>query len=69
MNISNLPSILFKISNTAYGISCESVLSIVILNEITEIPKTPEYIRGVTNLRGKIIPLIDMRKFLGFNSN
>ena len=35
------------------------------MTEITEIPNTPDFVQGIVNLRGKIIPIIDMRKRFG----
>ena len=63
-----LPYVLFNLEKTIYGLSCEHVLSMVILDDVTSIPRAPEYVRGVTNLRGKIISLIDMRQMLGMKS-
>lgn len=62
------PWVLFNIAGSTYGISSEKVLSLIILNETTSVPKAPDYIRGVINLRGKIISLIDLRKKLGMKS-
>ena len=62
------PWALFKIAGSIYGISCEKVLSIIILNDVTSLPNAPDYIRGVINPRGKIIPLIDLRKKLDLKS-
>ncbi len=64
----NYPWILFNIKGTVYGISCEPVVSMVILSDVTNVAKVPEYVRGVTNLRGRIVPLVDIRKMLGLKS-
>ncbi len=48
-----------------YGISVKSILQIIAIPEITSIPNTPDFVKGVINLRGRIIPLIDLR--LKFN--
>lgn len=50
-----------RLKEEFYGIKVESILQIIAIPEITPIPKTPEYIKGVINLRGKIIPVIDLR--------
>lgn len=49
-----------------YGVSIEQVQEIRVLETITRVPKAPEYVRGVTNLRGKIISIIDVKQKLGF---
>ena len=51
----------FRTENTYYGLKIEYVSEIVVYQEITQIPETPEYIKGLINLRGKIIPGIDVR--------
>ena len=63
-----LPWILFNLQNEIYGISCQSVDSIVILSQVTAVADTPNYIRGVINLRGKIVTCIDLRILLGLKS-
>jgi chemotaxis signal transduction protein len=68
MNDLKFPWVLFNIAGSIYGISSEKILSIIILHEITNLPKAPDYIRGVINLRGKIIPFIDLRKKLDLKS-
>ncbi len=51
----------FSIGNEQYGIEIKYITEIIRIQEITEIPDQPEYIRGVINLRGKIIPTMDVR--------
>ena len=50
----------------SYGIPIRKVQEIIGMMEYTPIPKTPEFIKGVINLRGKIITIIDLRLKLGF---
>ncbi len=51
----------FLIGNETYGIEIRYVTEIVGIQMITEMPDMPEYIKGIINLRGKIIPLMDVR--------
>ena len=51
----------FKSGNEYFGIKIEYVNEIIVYQERTEIPETEEYIKGLINLRGKIIPVIDVR--------
>ena len=51
----------FKSGSEYFGIKIEYVNEIIVYQEITEIPETEEYIKGLINLRGKIIPVIDVR--------
>ena len=53
--------LLFRIGKEIYGIDIKHVTEIIELQKITEVPDMPEYINGVINLRGKIIPAMDMR--------
>jgi purine-binding chemotaxis protein CheW len=51
----------FILGNECYGIEIKFVTEIIGIQAITEIPELPEYVRGIINLRGKIIPVIDVR--------
>jgi purine-binding chemotaxis protein CheW len=52
----------FRIGNETYGVRIAAVREIVRVPEITSVPNAPETIEGVINLRGKIIPVMDLRK-------
>jgi purine-binding chemotaxis protein CheW len=51
----------FGLLDEEYGIAILDVKEIIGMMEITPIPKTPEFVKGVINLRGKVIPVIDLR--------
>lgn len=51
----------FAVGDEMYGIDIKAVIEIIGILPITSIPETPEYLRGIINLRGKIIPIVDMR--------
>jgi purine-binding chemotaxis protein CheW len=51
----------FVIGNEAYGIEIIYVTEIIGFQPITEVPDLPDYIKGIVNLRGKIIPVMDVR--------
>lgn len=51
----------FTLGSEAYGLEIKYVTEIIGIQEITEVPELPEYIRGIINLRGKIIPVMDVR--------
>ena len=48
-----------------YGIDAEQVETIITDHTITRLPRVPHYVRGIINLRGQIIPIIDIRLRLG----
>ncbi len=51
----------FSLGKESYGIDIRYVIEIIGIQSITEIPELPEYVRGIINLRGKIIPVLDVR--------
>jgi len=52
--------IVFKIGNEEYALRIDTVKEVVLTPKTTQIPLTPEYIRGVANIRGEILPIIDL---------
>ncbi len=67
MDISN-QYVVFSVESEEYGIPILSVQEIVSLPNLTKIPGSPEYIPGIINLRGKIIPLYLLRNRFGLKS-
>ena len=51
----------FRLGDEDYGIEIRHVTEIVGMQKITEVPDMPDFVRGVVNLRGQVIPVIDMR--------
>ncbi len=51
----------FKLASEEYGLAILRVREIIGLMDITRVPRTKEFIRGVINLRGKVIPVVDLR--------
>lgn len=58
----------FAISKERYGLEILRVQEIIGVPHITPVPRCPEFIRGVINLRGKIIPVLDLRTKFGIPS-
>jgi purine-binding chemotaxis protein CheW len=58
---SGIEFISFAIGNDQYGVDIMAVREIKGWSEITHLPKQPEYVRGVMNLRGVIVPIVDLR--------
>ena len=58
----------FQLAHRAYGVPVSSVREINRMTEITPVPKTPVFIAGVMNLRGKIVPVVDLRIRLGLET-
>ena len=57
--------VIFKLDKECYGIPIGNVLSIEKMGETTRIPNAPDYVKGVINLRGEVIPVINLRDKLG----
>ena len=54
--------VIFDLAGEAYGVVIQAVLEIIRMQEITTIPQAPYVVKGVINLRGKVIPVADLRK-------
>jgi purine-binding chemotaxis protein CheW len=55
----------FQLDKEVYGIEITKVREIILITEITRIPQTPHYVKGLINLRSTVIPVIDLRSFFG----
>ncbi|EKD87668.1 MAG: chemotaxis signal transduction protein [uncultured bacterium] len=56
--------VVFKLSNEEFAVEVSSVEAIIKLQAITKVPHAPAHVVGVTNLRGNIVPVIDLKKRL-----
>ncbi|OFI06718.1 chemotaxis protein CheW [Clostridium acetireducens DSM 10703] len=63
--------LVFKLDKEAYGINIKEIYEVLRLKEIliTEIPNVPKYVEGIINLRGNVIPLINLRAKLKLEKN
>ena len=52
----------FEIDNEEYAVSIAYVREITVMTNITKVPETPDYLEGIVNVRGDIVPIIDVRK-------
>jgi len=52
----------FRLANEEYGVDIMRVQEIILVGQITKMPEVPDYICGLINLRGHVIPIIDLRK-------
>lgn len=58
----------FFLGEEQYGIAIDRIKEIIAIMKVTNVPKTPEYMRGVINLRGSIIPVVDTRLRFGMET-
>lgn len=57
--------VIFTLDNEHYGVDISEVWEINTMLDITRVPQAPDFIEGVINLRGQIVPVMDLRKRLG----
>lgn len=57
--------VIFSLAGEQYGVDISNVESIIKMQEITPVPHAPDFVEGVTNLRGKVLPVMDLRKRYG----
>ncbi len=57
--------VVFDLANEHYGVDIGAVESIIKLQPITAVPHAPRFVEGITNLRGTVLPVIDLRKRFG----
>ena len=60
--------VVFDLAHEHYGVDISAVEGIIKMQAITAVPRAPQFVEGVTNLRGKILPVIDLRKRFGLSS-
>lgn len=60
----NMQLVVFSIGKELYGVGIDAVHEIVKVPDITAVPDAPAFLEGVINLRGKIVPVVDLRKRL-----
>ena len=58
----------FTMDNEEYGIGILKIKEIIGMMPITPVPRTPEHVKGVINLRGKVIPVVDLRLRFGMDA-
>lgn len=56
----NLQIVVFKLGNEEYGLHIDQIKEVVITPNITRMPQTPSYVRGVSNIRGNVIAIFDL---------
>ena len=59
----------FTMANEEYGIGILKIKEIIGMMPITSVPQTPAFVKGVINLRGKVIPVVDLRLRFGMEAN
>src|SRR5947209_14756509 len=60
--------VVFRLGEDYFAMLIANVNEIIRQQKITPVPKAPDFVEGVTNLRGRVIPVIDLRKRFGIDS-
>ncbi|HEV7498674.1 MAG TPA: chemotaxis protein CheW, partial [Vicinamibacteria bacterium] len=55
----------FFLGGEEYGVDVRLVQEIIRVSDITQVPRAPDFVKGVINLRGRIIPVVDLKRKLG----
>jgi purine-binding chemotaxis protein CheW len=63
--VDDVQIVTFKVGKEEYSVSILKVQEIIRMTEITTVPRSPVFVEGVINLRGRVIPVIDLRKRFG----
>lgn len=58
--------VIFDVNREDFGVDIGSVREIISMQVITKVPGVPDFVKGVINLRGKVIPVVDLRRKFGF---
>ncbi|KAB3535859.1 chemotaxis protein CheW [Alkaliphilus pronyensis] len=61
--------VIFKLNSENYGIPISYVETIEKVSEVTRVPNAPHYVKGVINLRGEVVPVVDLVKRFKFNES
>lgn len=56
----------FSLGTETYGVDIASVREIIPIQKIVSVPRAPDFVEGIINLRGRVIPVLDLRKHFGF---
>ncbi len=57
--------VVFDLAGEVYGVDINSVREIIRMQAVTHVPNAPDFVEGVINLRGRVIPILDLRKRFG----
>jgi len=61
--------VVFELGHEVYGVDISRVHEIIRLAQITRVPRAPDFVEGVINLRGRVIPVIDLKKRFGLSTD
>jgi purine-binding chemotaxis protein CheW len=65
VNSTELQVLTFSLEGVSYGVDVNQVREVKNFESVTPVPYAPTYIKGITNLRGEVVPVVDLRKHFG----
>lgn len=67
-SLEEMQMLTFSLDDVLYGVNVQQVREVRNFEGVTPVPYAPDYVKGVTNLRGEVIPVIDLRKRFGMEA-
>ncbi len=67
-NLEELPWVIFRLQGQNYAVMATDVREMLALPQVTPVPRAPDFIRGMINLRGEVMPLVDLRRRMNLKS-
>jgi len=67
-HLPDMPWAIVQLKNQSFAIAAQDMREMLLLPEVAALPDVPDYVRGVINLRGRVLPLVDLRKRIGMTS-
>ena len=67
-NLEELPWVIFRLQGQNYAVVATDVREMLALPQVTPVPRAPDFIRGMINLRGEVMPLVDLRRRMNLKS-
>lgn len=61
------PFILFRVAGTTYAVRSSQVQSVEMIETLTHVPNTPEFVEGIVNVKGQVVPVINLRRRFHFD--
>lgn len=58
--------VVFSLNSEDYGVDIEKIREIIPMQTIVSVPRAPQFVEGIINLRGRVIPVLDLRRHFGF---
>lgn len=58
--------VLFSVADGTYALPSEAIVQLAMVGDVTPVPNSPAHVAGVTSIRGRVVPVVDLRRLFGF---